>query len=333
MLIKAKKYKIIAFTSAMILVVAICVTGTYTWQSNNQEALNEVTGDSNPGGRLHDDFDGSNKDVYVENFTNPKKDGIPVYARIRLYEYMEIGPDAGTNRQQNNRDVKPVFNGADIENVSTWNLYIPNDKSNTIHNNYWEWDMGGSTVYMPTFNKNKDSLSADINGTFAGPDKDPDTDGDRYADYKKYTVGQKETSYAVYDADNNNIDEGSAAKEGINIKTVEETHEAKLTKDGGVLTMAEWKSKGSQSGKYWVYDTDGWAYWAEPILPGEATGLLLDGIKQKMNLYDGWYYSIYVEAQFATKGDWGDVAQGTGFYKDNISPDALLLLNKISGIS
>ena len=35
--------------------------------------------------------------------------------------------------------------------------------------------MGGSTVYMPTF-KNKDSIEADINGTFAGQDENIMTD-------------------------------------------------------------------------------------------------------------------------------------------------------------
>ena len=36
--------------------------------------------------------------------------------------------------------------------------------------------MGGSTVYMHTFNKNKDSIEADINGTFAGQDENIMTD-------------------------------------------------------------------------------------------------------------------------------------------------------------
>ena len=43
---------------------------------------------ANPGGRLHDDFSGpgGTKDIYVENFGSQ-----PIYARVRLDEYMEIG--------------------------------------------------------------------------------------------------------------------------------------------------------------------------------------------------------------------------------------------------
>ena len=52
---------------------------------------------------------------------------------------------------------------------------------------YWAWDMdGGQTVYMPTFNKNKDSLAADINGTYEGTNPGDET---HYDDYKTYTVG------------------------------------------------------------------------------------------------------------------------------------------------
>lgn len=36
--------------------------------------------------------------------------------------------------------------------------------------------MGGQTVYMPTFLKNRDSLKADINGTYAGPRLAVDSD-------------------------------------------------------------------------------------------------------------------------------------------------------------
>lgn len=38
----------------------------------------------------------------------------------------------------------------------------------------------GSTVYMPTFNKNKDSLSADINGTLEGTNPGDDIYYDEY---------------------------------------------------------------------------------------------------------------------------------------------------------
>jgi hypothetical protein len=75
---------------------------------------------------------------------------------------------------------------------------------------------------------------------------------------------------------------------------------AKLTPLAVVVTMAEWKRMGSIIGPYWVYDTDGWAYWASPLLPGEATGLILDKVDLMNRPDDSYYYAINVVAQMAT---------------------------------
>ena len=156
-----KKRRVLKSGIAVLLVIAIALTGTYAWQSISQEALNEVEGGSNPGGRLHDDFDGRNKDIYVENFSETES----IFARIRLDEYMEIGPDAGKNKEASDRVVNSVIDGADINDKTTWTTHIPAQTDcNSIHK-YWLWEMGGDTVFMPTFNKNKDSLTPDLNGT------------------------------------------------------------------------------------------------------------------------------------------------------------------------
>lgn len=323
----SKKRKIFSSVVATTLAAAILLTGTFAWQSISQTAKNEVQAFSNPGGRLHDDFDGKNKDVYVENFTDPNQEGVPIFARVKLDEYMEIGEGAGTASATN---VQKVGNpNADRNNPSTWTTHLhdynepDHDYDGQIHE-YWNLSMGGKTVYMPTFNKNKDSKKADINGTFEGPDKNPATKEDRYQDYKKYTVGQTETAEATYDNDDNNVEDGG-------VTTKEETHTAKETQTAQVITMDEWKQKGEPIGDYWVYDKDGWAYWAEPILPGETTGLLLDGINLYKEPEQAYYYAINVTAQFATAGDWGNKDQNTGFYADKFSEDGRYLLSKVSG--
>ncbi len=313
-----KKRRVLKSGIAVLLVIAIALTGTYAWQSISQEALNEVEGGSNPGGRLHDDFDGRNKDIYVENFSETES----IFARIRLDEYMEIGPDAGKNKEASDRVVNSVIDGADINDKTTWTTHIPAQTDcNSIHK-YWLWEMGGDTVFMPTFNKNKDSLTPDLNGTYQN----------KFEDYKEYDIGEKKTQDAVYDADDNHIDEGDAAIEGDNYSKQEETHTTKKTLTATVLTMDEWISQGAPAGPYWVYDTDGWAYWAEAIQPGESTGLLLDGIQLISSPEDKWYYAINVVAQFATAGDWGDEDKKTGFYKDGMTDDALLLLYRAAGV-
>src|SRR5699024_1901336 len=85
------KRKVLASVSAVALSAAIILSGTFAWQSINQTAKNEVAGEGiNPGGRLHDDFNGETKKVYVENFGEEN-----IFARIRLDEYMEFGEGAG----------------------------------------------------------------------------------------------------------------------------------------------------------------------------------------------------------------------------------------------
>ena len=325
----------IAAGISLVLIAAIMLTGTFAWQSISQNVVNEVgVKGLNVGGRLHDDFNGENKDIYVENFGNE-----PILARVRLDEYMEIGAGAGLKADKEGKNkAEPVVEGTDIDDVATWTTHVPvaenvsdcDTEGRELHT-YFDWEMGGSTIFMPTFNKNKDSLKSDVNGTFAGPDGDPSTKEDRFEDYQEYTNQQQVTGDAVYDADDNTVDEGDGSAEGVNHKTIEETHTAKSTQTGTVITMAKWKEDGSQPGKYWVYDTDGWAYWAEAIQPGEATGLLLNKISLKKGMADDWYYGINAVAQFATDDDLGDQDESTGFYEDGLTDEAYELLMKAAG--
>lgn len=332
---KSQRKKLIASVAAGTLAVTVMLSGTFAWQSINQEAKNEMQGSGiNPGGRLHDDFNGSNKDVYVENFTDPNDHGVPIFARVRLDEYMELGEGAGEkNDTDGSNKAVSLVPGADIDNVNSWTTHIPdtNDTStcpapqtgDKFHD-YWTWKMGGQTVYMPTFNKNKDSLDADINGTFAGAHGIP------YDDYVTYQVGDQVTGNAVYDIDADTVDE-VAPVEDVDIDTISETHTAAQTKNATVITMQQWVDGGCQLGDFWVYDTDGWAYWANPIMPGETTGLLLDSVNQASEPTEDWYYAINVVAQFATAGDWGQ-EDNSGFYDaaKGAPPtdNALFLLNK-----
>lgn len=330
---KAKKKKLTSSIIAVALCVILLLTGTFAWQAISQTALNEAAGAVNPGGRLHDDFDGTNKDVYVENYTKPGE-GVPIFARVRLDEYMEIGDGAGLKTGDTGYDTKAaesVVSGADINDVTTWKTHIPGAGDDSFHE-YFEWDMAGSTIYMPTFNMNADSLKADINGTYEGTNPDDDV---HYDDYHAYSLNETKQGDEVYDNDEDTEDEAQPV-EGTDIKTVaDQTHTARNTLTSTVMTMQEWIEAGSPVGNYWVYDTDGWAYWADAIEPGTATGLLLDGISQIKDTGDDWYYGINVVGQFATMGDWGTDAGDDGFFGSNAgappTDDALFLLNQAAG--
>lgn len=324
-----KKKKALTAVGAVVMAALVGLGGTFAWQSISQQALNEAAATLNPGGRLHDDFDGRNKDVYVENFTDAA-DGTPIFARVRLDEYMEIGLGAGNDRNLSSDDeltttgLTIVGQGAKINDKTTWTTRTPTSGlANEDGELYWAWDTeGGQTVYMPTFNKNKDSLQADVNGTYDGQ---ADTDIP-YDDYVTYTEGQEVTANATYDDDNNDIEDDGT-------RTENETHTAKTTINGTVITMDEWLTRweayqtavegGTPAeqaaddtqvmGDFWVWDDDGWAYWANAIQPDTATGLLLDGIELVNPPSDSYYYGINVVGQFVTADDIGYL-NGTGFY-------------------
>ncbi len=314
-------------------------SGTLAWQSISQKAKNEVKTTINPGGRLHDDFSGpgGTKDIYVENFGTQD-----IYARIRLDEYMELGKGAGTN--DTDKEAQSLVYGAKFDDDTTWTTHIPGGTSATIgdgmesgwvnnketFHKYWTWTMGGETTYMPTFNLSNESLTADINGTMAGGDS-----GTAYGDFVDYTL--EENASKTAEASYYNEDNNSTSK-------VTETHTVQKTLKAQVITMAEYNSLSDKLAfEGWVYDSDGWAYWSQPIAPGTATGLLLDkidyatktsatGREVSVMPQQDSYYAINAVAQFITYEDIGTETNANGFYSNGgtpPSPDALALLSSI----
>ncbi|MDR3209325.1 MAG: hypothetical protein LBT36_01680, partial [Oscillospiraceae bacterium] len=79
---------------------------------------------------------------------------------------------------------------------------------------------------------------------------------------------------------------------------------AKQTPMGYVITMQRWYEIGKPINQnYWVIDTDGWAYWAQLLAPGQATGLLLDTVQLGNPIPDDYYYAINVTYQMASATD------------------------------
>jgi hypothetical protein len=354
---------------AVIAAVSLIVTGTLAWRSISQRAVNNTRGvPEEPGARLHDDFletqsflaanGGGNKDVYVENFSgqssvDPDEVGRPVYVRVRLSEYMEIGQGAGlfnvdpiVGDPQDYQDLDQVDTGgtgrtvdaanlatpvipddpdnpgtpSSILDLSTWADHIPDgnvaDDGSDLHY-YWDWNMGGSKIFLPTFNKDNESLLTDRT------DNDLDDDGavDEYSDGQEVIGPANYANGAVSPAD--------------------EHHFAKSTLEtAGVITMDEWldldkPQQDAANNAYWVADTDGWFYWSRALMPTDATGLLLNGITMLQEPDNEWYYGIHVTSQMASAGDWGSNAAGaeTGFYEDGITANGLDLLNRAANLA
>jgi hypothetical protein len=150
-MLRNKKTLLAIATLAMMAVLAV---GTFAWTSFNNDVINQWRGDDTvdetPGGSVHDDFCGGvNKDVYVENWGD-----IPIYVRIQLSEYMEIGKKAGLT----DSEAVSLINGALLFDRSTWETHIPHGSPGYCEagfHDYWQWSMGGSKWYLPTANVNK----------------------------------------------------------------------------------------------------------------------------------------------------------------------------------
>jgi hypothetical protein len=303
------KGKIFASITTFSLVTLI-VTGTFAWASLNSSKVNEWRGAGSPatgpGGTLHDDhiINENNKAVYVENWGDED-----LFVRIRLTEYMEAGdgaglksvskdPSSGSFIHNPDNQSKSISGFGDIDNVNTWrDIWYRYTEDGDLDTGaravwsiryYWKWDMGGQKFYYP-----------------APTDKRDD---------KSYV-------------DQNSPDNLTAAsKNNADVQ-------AKQTLPATVMTMIEWKKAGMPIGNFWVIDrtyqnlipdksgTGGnWAYWAAPLKPGDATGLLLNkvtlidtafqqyGIANESSnggYFDfdkGYYYGINVNAQMATSG-------------------------------
>lgn len=262
--IRNKKIAMIVSSLSFILLL----TGTFTWVSLSQMAradLTHVTEESKAisGGRIHDDFNGENKDIYAENFGDTN-----LLVRIKLVEYMEI-------------DDVPVVTGTNREDKTTW---VPNILGvDNEFSAYVEWIRGGEKIFMPTINTDPDSLLTDASGIaiddLTGGQTAP---GDGSHDY--WTIGD---IHPEYDPESGEVPR--PAKPTLSPEM------------GGYMSMEEWIEAGNPKGNFWVIDTDGWAYWANILAPEEATSLLVDAIQINSLPSEDWYYASHVIGEFATE--------------------------------
>jgi len=313
------------------------LTGTFAWSSISQRATNPLAGvfeQPDPteviGGRIHDHFDGENKDVFAENFSTDE----PLLVRIRLLEFMEI-------------DGVSVVTGAQRDDFATWTPHIPYE---TVDNNqsgireFVDWTMGGSTNFMPTFNQRTTgdrALETDTSGIAVDFVANGQTAGhyrylpatpagqsnfnDGSANF--WNVGDEARGYLYTDEN-----EGNEPNIG-HIARATQTPQAGIP-NGGVIMMADWLNPANAfyrtTGNFWVIDTDGWAYWATLLPAGAATSLLLDAISMNEPDEADWFYAIHVIGQFASVDsldDWDDVS---GIDGPTPSDDAWELLNLIN---
>ena len=365
----ADRKKLLTSAVALGTAAVMALGGTFAWQSINQRALNEASDIVNPGGRLHNDQNWvsdreNNTDIYVENFTDPDNGGETIFARVRLSEYMEIVMNHGVEGAQVVETVagrkldaegNEVTDEATAQDAYQYEYAIHYFDQDNATDEFFQWAAGEESsqrpYYIPTYNLNKDSLLADLNGAYVDSVGGISNRGEEQYTYEEIGQDSSKSGYEVYDGDVNTADEvgradlldliengesaaNYAAYEDNIILTSDPVDHAaaQVGETRGLISMEEWLTLTENTDRYWVYDTDGWIYWSSPIAAGETTGLLLDGFALNHVMDDTWYYAIHVESQFVTADDAGK-DNGTGFY-DTVngtvpSADAETLLETI----
>ena len=266
-----KQRKALYLGIVTILVVAILVGGAFAWTDFTQSKTNKFRGTSDADVTLHDEFDGVDKDVFAENSGTA-----PIYVRIRLDEYMQIG---GVS----------FVESSDIRDKTTWlpHTYDKEDASDCeqvapgkCFHDFYTWEMSGAERMF-------------LEGTPG-------------------LVYTKLASDGTVDTDPEGGKPTAASATPI---TMTKFISLKQQAEAGTLTDPEsedakaWKAV-TETG-CWILDDSvsaslggGWAYWSVALAPGAATNLLLDSVEKSSELIsDDWYYGIDVKLQAVTKSD------------------------------
>ena len=290
---------------AALCTAALLVAGTFAWTNFDSWVINVFTGagntggtdgtnpDFSPGGTLHNDHcEGStHKGVYIENWGTE-----PLFVRIMLSEYMEMGEGAGLlNSEQNN--AVPIDPNASLDDANTWSPFTAvsinenqsptrSDGPTAVLNEYWRWSMGGQKYFFPA------------PAAYRGQQPD----------------GTDWISTGGHEA----VSPHSVNRHG---------DAARSTLPATVVLMSQWIEMGSPIGNYWVVDDDGYSYWAAPLLPGQATGMLLNTVELINNPAEDYYYGINVAAHMATRD--GEDGNNWELMLADASPQAQELLRSV----
>ncbi|MDR3278711.1 MAG: hypothetical protein LBT12_08050 [Oscillospiraceae bacterium] len=159
--------------------------------------------------------------------------------------------------------------------------------------------------------------------TAVGDCEHENAEGERFHNYFTWTMGGQK--WFMPSATPGGISQDTNSYDGT-------TPGARQTPPVAFLKMADYILLGDpdrDAFNGWVYDTDGYAYWSQPLLEDEVTGLLLHGVATDNVLKDtNYYYAINVVLQSVDKADlpmWRTGAasvDGSGTVYDKATNDA-----------
>jgi len=261
--------------AAVIIAAAIMMGGTYAWKDFTQAKTNKFRGFTDADVTLHDEFDGVNKDVFVENSGTAV-----IYVRIRMDEYMEVGGapfDTTAHVRDKGTWMPHTYHGTAAEDCGHMDEY------HRFHD-YYTWEMSGA---QRNFSQGTPGL------VYAKLDADGKVEAN--------PAGGQPTAAAAAPI---RMSEYFPLKNKEIMGTAMSAEE--LAKWMPATTTGCWLLDDTPGG-------DGWAYWSMPLLPGTATNLLLDSVtKTDREPTDDWFYGIDIKLQAVTENDFGRWAE-SGF--------------------
>lgn len=252
---------------AAVLIVALLIGGAFAWTDFTQSRTNKFRGTTDADATLHDEFDGVDKDVFVENSGTS-----PIFVRIKLDEYMEIGG-------------KSFDPNADVKDKTTWmtHTYQGTDITDCGHvttgalfHDYYTWEMSGA-------GRNFKEGTPGLVYSELGSNGKVDTVSGTPTAITAPAITMSKYLLLKADADSNTL--------------------------SNPADIAAWKAV-TETG-CWILDDSasvqlggGWAYWSIALQPGTATNMLLDKVNRtNADITDDWYYGIDVKMQAVTKSD------------------------------
>lgn len=263
--------KKVSATGIVLIIAMLMLTSTYAWYSATH-VENIFTGTKSEPEEpstsvLHDDFDPETgqKEVYVENTGDSES---VIYVRIKLNEFLDLN----TNKRP------------DMIAESDWITHTPiigadgayhyedcenqNPSGDKFHN-YFTWHWGSDRSSGTEVNSRKWYLPV---SKMTG----------EYAVYNKGAYADDTTDYS---------DLSQEEKDALGLKQ---------TPAAGIVSIYDYLDNmdEAQQKAYvgWIYDVDGWAYWSQPLVGGEVTGLLLTSVDVNKDLLkdDDYCYIIDV---------------------------------------
>ena len=148
----AGRKKLLLAIVASALSVALALGGAFAWYDIAQHRVNKFRGTAEAEVTLHDEFDGVNKHVFVENSGTST-----IYVRVRLDEYMQVGSTIFT------MDTTKGWKVPDIRNRSTWIPHTFGDPTKIgdcghtdtpgagRFHDFYQWSMTGSSYEEGNF--------------------------------------------------------------------------------------------------------------------------------------------------------------------------------------